>query len=98
MRKNRHRKEGRHVRRVHRGTSSRVAGKRAPQETGTREVRRAWWPLIVAFLGLTLLSTASLYVLADQTDRQFAWTIQPPLSAAFLGGGYAAGFVLIALT
>jgi hypothetical protein len=47
---------------------------------------------------LTLLSTASLYVLAEQTDRLFAWTIMPPLSAAFLGAGYASGFVLVVLT
>jgi hypothetical protein len=57
-----------------------------------------WRPLIAAFLTLTLLSTVSLYVLADRTDQYFAWTIIPPLSAAFLGGGYAAGFVLVVLT
>ena len=28
----------------------------------------------------------------------FAWTIQPPLTAAFLGAGYAAGFVLVVLS
>jgi hypothetical protein len=54
--------------------------------------------LIVLFLALTLLSTISLYVLAARTNRHFAWTINPPLSAAFLGAGYASGFVLVVLT
>jgi hypothetical protein len=67
-------------------------------DTGERPVLSAWWPLNCVFLALTLLSTLSLYILAAETDRHFAWTINPPLSAAFLGGGYAAGFVLIMLT
>jgi hypothetical protein len=70
----------------------------APDESGVTEVLPAWRPLIAAFLSLTLLSTVSLFVLADRTDQYFAWTINPPLSAAFLGGGYAAGFVLVVLT
>jgi hypothetical protein len=65
---------------------------------GAKPVLRAWWPVNVLFLALTLLSTISLYLLAAKTERHFAWTINPPLSAAFLGGGYAAGFVLIVLT
>jgi hypothetical protein len=73
-------------------------GEPAQDEPGMREVLPAWRPLIAAFLTLTLLSTISLYVLAARTDHYFAWTINPPLSAAFLGGGYAAGFVLIVLT
>ena len=28
----------------------------------------------------------------------FAWTIEPPLTAAFIGAGYAAGFVLVVLS
>jgi hypothetical protein len=63
-----------------------------------KEVLPGWRPLSIVFLALTLLSTVSLYVLADRTDELFAWTINPALSAAFLGGGYAAGFVLIVLT
>ncbi len=35
-----------------------------------------------------------LYVLADHTDRWFAWTIEPPLTAAFLGSFYLAATVL----
>jgi hypothetical protein len=63
-----------------------------------RTVLAGWRPLVWVFLALTLLSTASLYVAAESTDRLFAWTINPPLSAAFLGAGYASGFVLVVLT
>jgi hypothetical protein len=68
------------------------------EEPGLKPVLPGWRPLIALFLALTLLSTVSLYILARRTDRNFAWTINPPLSAAFLGGGYAAGFILIVLT
>ncbi len=32
-------------------------------------------------------------MLTEQTDRYFAWTVSPPLTAAFLGAGYAASCV-----
>jgi hypothetical protein len=50
------------------------------------------------FLGTTFIGAIQLYVRYDSTDISFAWTIEPPLSAAFLGAGYAAGFLLTALT
>ena len=72
----------------------------APATTNTG-VSRGLLPatrwLLIAFCGLTALGLGSLYVLAGTTDRTFAWTIQPPLTAAFLGAGYGAGFVLSAL-
>lgn len=49
-------------------------------------------PLTVAMRGLLLLGASlvflagiQLYVLAEWTDRWFAWTIDVPLTAAFLG-------------
>lgn len=59
---------------------------------------RAVRPLLWVFLGTTFIGTIQLYVRYDSTDIAFAWTIEPPLSAAFLGAGYAAGFLLTALT
>jgi hypothetical protein len=53
--------------------------------------------LLVAFSGLTLLAFVVLFGLADQTELRFAWTIQPPVTAAFLGAAYAAGCVLVLL-
>jgi len=54
--------------------------------------------LLGAFAVLTALATGALFVLAGSTDETFAWTIQPPLTAAFIGAGYAAGFVLVVLS
>lgn len=54
--------------------------------------------LLLVFGMLTILAFGVLYVLAEFTDRYFAWTVSPPLTAAFLGGGFGAGFVLVVLT
>src|SRR5207244_6570123 len=35
-----------------------------------------------------------LYLFPDLTDTLFAWTIKPPLTAAFLGGSYITALVL----
>ena len=51
--------------------------------------------LLVVFGGLTLLAFVVLFVLADATERYFAWTIKPPATAAFLGAAYAAGCALV---
>jgi lysylphosphatidylglycerol synthetase-like protein (DUF2156 family) len=53
--------------------------------------------LLVIFSGLTLLAFVVLFVLADETERDFAWTIKPPATAAFLGAAYAAGCALVVL-
>jgi hypothetical protein len=53
--------------------------------------------LLVVFVALTALATNQLFVLGEHTDKWFAWTIKPPLTAAFLGGGFAAGFLMVLL-
>ncbi len=53
--------------------------------------------LLLAFSGLTLLAFGALFVLADRTEQAFAWTIAPPITAAFLGAAYAAGCALVVL-
>jgi hypothetical protein len=53
--------------------------------------------LLGAFAVLTGLATVALFVLATTTEETFAWTIDPPLTAAFIGAGYAAGCVLVVL-
>jgi hypothetical protein len=35
---------------------------------------------------LVFLAGVQLFILSEQTDRYFAWTIVPPLTAALLGG------------
>jgi uncharacterized membrane protein len=54
--------------------------------------------LLGAFTMLTAAGATVLYGSPSATDRLFAWTIEPPITAAFLGGGYLAGFVLSAAT
>jgi hypothetical protein len=54
--------------------------------------------LLATFGVLTALAVVALLGGATRTDEAFAWTIQPPLAAAFLGAGYAAGCVLVLLT
>jgi hypothetical protein len=63
-----------------------------------RPVHRGMRTLLGAFAVLTALATGALFVLAENTAQTFAWTIDPPLTAAFIGAGYAAGFVLVVLS
>ena len=51
--------------------------------------------LLAGFAGLALIAGFLLFPLAAETDRFFSWTIQPPLTAAFLGAAYWAAFVLL---
>jgi hypothetical protein len=70
-------------------------------ETGTTThvpVLRPMRALLVVFGVLTFLAVAALFVRPDTTDQFFAWTIRPPLTAAFLGGAYAAGCTLVILS
>ncbi len=56
-------------------------------------------PLTRAVFALSVLlagiAGVQLYVLANHTDRYFAWTIGNPLSAAFIGTGFWAGTLLL---
>jgi hypothetical protein len=61
------------------------------------DVRAGTRWLLVAFAMLTLLGVTQLLLLADVADRYWAWTIRTEATAAFLGSGYAAGFVLAVL-
>ena len=65
---------------------------------GTRQLHAGMRVLLGAFAVLTALATIALFVLAERTVDTFAWTIQPPLTAAFVGAGYAAGFLLVVLS
>jgi hypothetical protein len=50
--------------------------------------------LLLAAGALVFLAGFQLFILTGQTDLYFAWTIQPPLTAAFLGAGYFPSFLL----
>ncbi len=68
------------------------------REAQVRPVLPSMRWLLVAFGVLTFLAVAALFIRPDTTDRYFAWTITPPLSAAFLGAAYAAGCTLVVLS
>ena len=59
------------------------------------ELTTALRVVLVAFLVLVGLAFILLYLRSGHTDREFAWTIKPEITAAFLGAGYGAGGVLI---
>ena len=74
-------------------------GARVAASVGTdvRPVSRGTKVLLGVFVALTALATNQLFVLSAHTDAWFAWTIRPPLTAAFLGGGYGAGCLMVVL-
>jgi hypothetical protein len=47
------------------------------------------------FAALALVAGVLLFPLAEHTETSFSWTIQPPLTAAFLGASYWAALILI---
>jgi hypothetical protein len=53
--------------------------------------------LLIGFALLTALATIQLLLFGGHTDHYWAWTIRQPVTAAFLGAAYAAGFILSVL-
>lgn len=51
------------------------------------------WMLYVAG-GFVLIAGFQLFILTERTEDFFAWTIDPPLTAAFLGAGYWSSAIL----
>src|SRR6476659_6498223 len=54
--------------------------------------------LTIFIAGLAFVVGPLLFLLPDKTDSLFAWTINPPLTAAFLGGGYCTALVIEVLS
>lgn len=55
------------------------------------------WILLVGAV-FVFIAGVQLFVLSEQTDRFFAWTIQPPLTAATFGSFYFATWILALLS
>jgi hypothetical protein len=53
-------------------------------------LRRFYYLAIVLVVSVGVFT----FVLSEDTDRLFAWTIAPPLTAAFLGANYWSAFFL----
>lgn len=67
---------------------------RAPEVTVTRPMTRAVRAGLVAIASVIFWLGLSLFVFPSDTETLFAWTIQPPLTAAFLGASYWASTTL----
>jgi hypothetical protein len=54
-----------------------------------------WTRRVLYLSGVLVISVGlSLYLLSESTETFFSWTIQVPLTAAFLGSGYLSSFLL----
>jgi hypothetical protein len=72
-----------------------LAEKPAPSESGRfRALSRGMRMLLTIAGALVLLAGLQLFVFPGRTDEFFAWTIDVPLTAAFLGAGYGASVAL----
>lgn len=58
------------------------------QTAGWRVVTPAMRRLLILAGVLVALAGIQLFVFSERTERFFAWTIDPPLTAAFLGASY----------
>jgi hypothetical protein len=56
---------------------------------------RIWFGIDVV---LVFISGLQLFVFSESTDRFFAWTVQPPISAAFMGASYWASVFLVGVS
>jgi len=63
----------------------------------TGGLQRSTRAAVGVLLLLAVLNAAFLYLLPARAGTGYAWAIRPPISAAFLGGGYLAGVVATAL-
>src|SRR5450755_174502 len=63
----------------------------------TGGLQRSTRAAVGVLLVLAVLNAAFLYLLPARAATGYAWAIRPPISAAFLGGGYLAGVVANAL-
>jgi hypothetical protein len=77
------------------GGASRPTG---PEPGSAPGLLRSTRVILIAFVILTAVATNQLFVLSSRTAGGFAWTIQPPVTAAFLGAGYGAGCILVLLS
>lgn len=64
-----------------------------PAVAGVRRLTRGMRALLVVAGVLVLLAGFQLYLFPRRTDEWFAWTIDAPMTAVFLGGSYWAAAV-----
>lgn len=70
----------------------------SPPRPGDDRVRPLTRLLAAFVLPFLLIAFALLFLWPGQTERLFAWTIQPPLTAMMLAAGYLGGLLFFART
>lgn len=65
-----------------------VVSSQAPTSEQSQWLSRPMRLLLVAAGVLVFLAGVQLFVFTERTEELFAWTIDPPVTAAFLGAGY----------
>jgi hypothetical protein len=65
-----------------------------PEATAVRPTTPGVRAGLLAIAGVIFFLGLSLFVFSTRTDTLFAWTIEPPLTAAFLGASYWAATTL----
>ena len=63
-------------------------------DQGIKKTIRGMQLILMTASILVLSVGSSLYFFSEKTEILFSWTISPPLTAAYLGAGYLAAFVL----
>ena len=66
-------------------------------ESGFRVLGRGMRRLFVLSCCLVAIMGAPLFLWPTETERNFAWTIRPPITAAFMGAGYWGSFFVVLL-
>ncbi len=66
----------------------------ATPEAGRQPLTGGMRAMLYIASGLVFLVGIQLFIGSEYTDRYFAWTVKPSLTAAFLGGAYWASFSL----
>jgi hypothetical protein len=61
---------------------------------GVRPLTAGMRALLLLATALVLLAGLQLFVFSDRTQEWFAWTVNPPVTAAFLGAAYWASAVV----
>lgn len=64
------------------------------QPTEARPTTPGMQRMLLIAAALVLIIGLPTYVWADRTDTLFSWTVNPPLTAAFLGAGYLASMIV----
>lgn len=67
---------------------------KATQTTAIRQTTLGMQRMLLAASVLVFIVGIQLFIFTEMTDRLFAWTIQNPLTAAFLGAAYWASFAM----